>query len=79
MADAQMGPMNVKFVDKRRGRSHDGVAIAEATNMSTIALAKARLTALKPSAYTAARLNNMTSNDLIYALRIEGADAAGIK
>lgn len=78
MADAQMGPINTRFVDKRRGRSHDGVVIAEAANMQTVAGLKARLTALKPSSYTAARLASMTVNDMVSALRVESGDAAGI-
>jgi hypothetical protein len=78
MATAQMGPVNQRFTDKRRGRSHDGQAIAEANNMDTIAELKARLTALKPTSYTAARLTDMTVNDMVYALRVESGDAAGI-
>lgn len=79
MADAQMGPINTRFVDKRRGRTQDGVAIAEANNMDTVAELKARLQALKATTYTDAKLAAMTVNDMVYALREESADSAGIK
>jgi len=79
MADAQMGPIDVGFVDKRRGRTYDGVVLTEEANYSKVSTLKARLTALKPSQYTAAKLNNMTVNDMVYALRVESADSAGIK
>lgn len=79
MADAQMGPIDTGFVDKRRGRTQDGVVLAETANFSSVATLKARLTALKPSQYTTAKLNTMTVNDMVYALRVESADSAGIK
>lgn len=78
MADAQMGPINTRFPDRRRGRTQDGVAIAEINNMQTIAGLKARLTALSATKYTAARLASMTVNDMTYALRLESGDSAGI-
>lgn len=79
MADAQMGPIDVGFVDKRRGRTYDGVTLAEINNYDTIAELKARLLALKPSQYSAATTAKMTTNDLVYALRVESTDSAGIK
>ena len=79
MADAQMGPIDVGFVDKRRGRTYDGVALTEANNYDTIPELKARRVALKPAVYTAAVTAKMSTNDLVYALRVESADSAGIK
>lgn len=79
MADAQTGPVNIKFVDKRRDSKTNSLTLAEAANYQTIASLKARLTALKPAVYTTARMNTMTTNDLVHALRIESADSAGIK
>lgn len=78
MADLDIGsPLNV--VDKRLGRGSNGVtSTVEVANTSSTAALKARLTALKPSSYTAARMMTMTENDLIYALRLESADSAGI-
>src|SRR6478609_9046503 len=74
MADAQMGPVNENFVDKRRGRTQDGVVIAEQANMQTVAGLKARLTTLAAAKYPAANLAKMTVNDLVYALRLESSD-----
>jgi hypothetical protein len=68
------------IVDKRKGRGNTTSThhLAEAANMTTIAGMKARLTTLNPTTYTAARLSTMTENDLLYALRVASADAAGI-
>ena len=78
MADFQIGMFPTRFVDKRRVRGAY-TALTEENNYDSIASMKTRLTALKPAAYTAARLNSMTANDLQYALRLETADSAGIK
>ena len=81
MADLTLGGFNATpvFVDKRRGRGLTGAdPVAEIANMATISTLKARLTALAPTSYTAARMNSMTRNDLVYALRKASADNAGI-
>jgi hypothetical protein len=71
---------NDHFVDKRRGRGGTGASVlAESANMTSVSALKSRLTALSATSYTAARMNSMTVNDLIYALRVASADAAGIK
>jgi hypothetical protein len=79
MPDAQMGPVNRRFVDKRRIRTQDSITLSEDANYTSIAGMKARLTALKSTTYTAAKLATMTVNDLVFALRNESADSAGIK
>lgn len=79
MADLQMGPINERFTDKRRGRGVSTTVVAEATTFNDLNLIKARLTALNPTAYSAVRMRSMTVNDLIYALRLASADAVGIK
>ena len=81
MADFTIGTTpNDHFVDKRRGRgTSSSNTVAELANMTSVSALKARLTALAPSSYTTARMNTMTVNDLIYALRVASADAAGIK
>lgn len=78
MADAQVGAVDFGFVDKRRGRTHEGVVLSEAANYGTITLLKSRLTALNATSYSAARLANMSVNDMVYALRVASGDAAGI-
>lgn len=67
------------LVDKRRGRGTTGAhSMAEVNNMTSISAMKARLTALNPTSYTAARLATMNENDLVYALRVASADSASI-
>lgn len=78
MADAQMGPVNVRFVDKRRGRTQDGVTPAESNNFDEISTLKSRLTTISATKYSTARLATMTVNDMVYALRLETGDSAGI-
>lgn len=78
MADHQIGEAKVTFIDKRRVRGAKN-ALTEGANYPSVASMKTRLTAIKPTAYTAARLASMTVNDMQYALRIETADSAGIK
>lgn len=39
-------------------------------NDDSIATLRARLTAISASTFTAARLNTMTQNDMVYALRL---------
>lgn len=78
MADAQNGPVDFGFTDKRRGRDQSSPALSESANYQSVSTLKARLTALAPTSYTAARLNNMTVNDMVYALRLASADSAGI-
>jgi hypothetical protein len=58
------------FVDKRRGRGTTTTeANAETANMTSIAAMRTRLAALNGAYYTTARLNTMTENDMIYALK----------
>jgi hypothetical protein len=79
MADGQMGPVNVKFVDKRRDAKTHALTLSESANYTTVAALKARLTALKATTYTAAKLATMSVNDMVFALRQESGDSAGIK
>lgn len=69
MADLDINdPFGV--VDKRRGRGSTGAhSMTEIANMSTISSMRTRLAAINAGYYTAARLNNMTENDMMYALR----------
>ena len=67
------------IVDRRRGRGTSGAhTLAEINNTTSISAMKTRLQALKPTAYTSARLATMTKNDMLYALRQESTDNAGI-
>jgi hypothetical protein len=68
------------FTDIRMGRGYTGASgITEQNNYDNISEMKTRLTAINATSYSAARLATMTKNDMIYALRRETADAAGIR
>ncbi len=87
MADVELeNPLG--FVDKRRepkgvdagnapGLHVAAAGTADASNFSSVAGLRARLTAINATYYTAARLNLMTKNDMVYAVRLTDA-AAGI-
>ena len=63
----------IGLTDKRVGRGRTGAhGQAEINNMTSISAMRTRLAALNGAYYTAARLNNMTKNDMTFAL----ADAA---
>lgn len=67
------------IVDKRRGRGTSGAhTLAESNNMDSVFELRARLAALNAGYYTSARLDVMTKNDMVYALRVGSTDSAGI-
>jgi hypothetical protein len=78
MADLDINDIT-GVVDKRTGRGRTGAhQMAEIANVTSISALKTRLTAISATKYTAARLASMTENDMLYALRVESADSAGI-
>lgn len=80
MATHQLGPIIAEqWVDKRRtgaaAISTDNVATD--ANFTSMASIDARLTAISATTFSAARLNTMTLNDKIYALRIADSGEIG--
>jgi hypothetical protein len=63
--------------DKRRGRGQAASALATPLNYSSLATLEARLLAIG-GAYTQARINQMSLNDMEYAVRLND-DSAGVK
>jgi hypothetical protein len=66
---------NIGVVDKRRGRGTNTSQLATPGNYVSVGTLETRLLAI---GYTQARINQMTWNDMVYAVRIND-DAAGIK
>ncbi len=76
------------YVDKRRNPKGQEVgnangnafagAVGDASNYASVAGLRARLTAVNPTYFNATRLNAMTKNDLVYAVRLAD-DAVGIR
>jgi len=80
MADMDLTPNQGVGVEKRQGRglpSGTATVLAETANYNTITALRTRLAALDAVSFTTARMNTMTKNDLIYALRVRG-DSSGI-
>ena len=76
IADLQIG--NIHNIPARAGKNINGGDDASAGfnfagNGLSITTIKARLTAINATTYTPARMNTMSLNDLIYALRREDA------
>lgn len=68
------------FVDKRRGRVNASTTqLAEEANYDNVASLRTRLAAISATKYSAVKLDAMTRNDMVYALRVETSDSAGIK
>lgn len=78
MAEFQTAQLRPEFIDKRRGWDKGTPILAENANYGSIASMRTRLTALAAGTYTTSRLNAMTTNDMVYALRLLSADAAGV-
>jgi hypothetical protein len=78
MANHQVdNPLGV--TDKRFGRGGSKPhGASTVTNTGDIPAMRARLTAISGTSYTAARLETMTENDMLYAIRLAD-EAAGIK
>lgn len=79
MADAQTED-RMGFVDKRWTFASQSNAISTTSlggNMRDVGALRARLAAINGTFYTAAILNQMTMNDMIYAVRIND-EAAGL-
>ena len=77
MARGMVG--NAAGVTAKAGKNYNGGNDSGAgfnnNNIQTIDAARARLTAISATSYTTARLDAMTFNDMIYAIRAH--DAAG--
>lgn len=77
MANLDIGNRQ-RVVDKRQGRGTTTNPVTSDASMKDITAMRARLTAINATTFTAARLNTMTENDMLYAIRMND-DAAGIK
>lgn len=78
MADSLIpGGGGIEFVDKRRTQGQTASSVGTPANYDNVPAMRTRLAAINSTYFTAARLNNMTANDMVYALRLAD-DAAGI-
>jgi len=63
------------FVDKRAGRGTSASVVATPANYASVGALETRLLAL---GVAQARINQMTENDMVYAVRLAD-DAAGVR
>jgi len=67
------------ITDKRVGRGNAGQnVLIESDNMDSVFALRNRLVGINGTYFTAERLNAMTKNDMVYAVRLNSADSAGI-
>jgi len=79
MADSEHEFLNTSFVDKRRTLTtpSTGLQLSSAASLVNVSVMRTSLAAANGTYYTTAVLNQMTRNDMIYALRTIN-EAAGI-
>lgn len=77
MANAQTGPLNARFINKAKLPGDSAVGYATPGNYCNITAMRTRLAAIDGAYYTSARLDAMTTNDMIYAIRLTDDAAAG--
>jgi hypothetical protein len=75
MADAQIGSVDLGLTFRNETQGTNAALVATPANYASISAMKTRLAAINGTSYTTARLNTMTVNDLVYALRLN--DDAG--
>lgn len=76
MANANLGVV-IDVVDKRQTQGLGTSAITTPANYDDVTALRTRLAAISGTAYSAANLDAMTKNDMVYALRLND-DTAGI-
>lgn len=70
MADSQIGSIDLSLTFRNETQGTNAALVATPANYASIAALKARLTAISSTTWTTARMNQMTINDLIYAVRL---------
>lgn len=78
MADFDVRGNVYGFSDKRNGRGAAATVLVEDANLKDVSSMRARLAVLDAAYYTSTRLNQMTINDMVYAIRLKSADVAGV-
>lgn len=70
---------SIGVTDKRRTQNQTDLpgTLGTSVNYTDVGSLRTRLEAINAAYYTAARLNEMTKNDMVYAVRVAD-DAAGI-
>jgi len=76
MADVERGNL-LGFIDKRRTQISTTAVVGTPANYTSVGALRTRLAAIDGTYFSAARLNSMTFNDMIYALRLAD-DLAGV-
>jgi hypothetical protein len=70
VADSQIGSIDLSLTFRNETQGTNAALVATPANYASIAALKARLTAISSTTWTTARMNQMTVNDLIYAVRL---------
>lgn len=76
MADSQIGAIDLGLTFRNETQGTNAALVATPANYASITALRARLTAINATSYTATRMNQMTVNDLIYAVRLNDDPAS---
>lgn len=76
MADSQIGSVDLALTFRNETQGTNAALVATPANYASVSALKARLTAINSTSYTTARMNQMTVNDLIYAVRLNDDPAS---
>lgn len=75
MANTQIIPPSVNFIAKNHTDGSGASSVATPANYASVTALRTRLAAINGAYYTASRLDSMTVNDMVYAVRLN--DDAG--
>src|SRR5688572_29066469 len=70
VANAQVAPIMVGLSNKAKEADDGTMGLATPANYSSVDAMRARLTAIDAAYYTTARLDAMTTNDMMYAIKV---------
>lgn len=72
MANIQLGGIDLSWANKNTHSNAGNTAAAVATpaNYASVTALRSRLATINAGYYTAAKLNQMTLNDMVYAVRL---------
>jgi hypothetical protein len=70
MADAMIGPPNINWVDKRAVQGSASSPLTNPSDFRDHTTIKAKLVTLAAGTFTQTYMNQLTPNDLVYALRV---------
>lgn len=70
MANTQVSPIMIGLSNKAKAANATSMGLASVANYGSVSAMRSRLTAINSTYYTASRLDRMTTNDMMYAIKL---------